>query len=166
MTQDELIEQLADKEHSSWARWMLYLFNTCGVLHDGTVVIPENLVNRWLGQLKTPYPDLSEREKQSDRDEVAHILPIIREYALSECGSSGELAAQAWGLANAHAICIRDLQRQIRLLQGEEQRKEAQSKLSDLIPIECEKTPTEYIARLAWDKSKSVAIRYVDAPNF
>jgi hypothetical protein len=199
MTEKELIEQLADKEHASWARWMAYVFDTCGVKPDGTVIIPEGLVNRWLGQVKTPYAELSEREKQSDRDEVAHILPIIREYALSQCGSSGEMAAMAWGMVNANNACISDLQRQVSLLhdevfcacrnepedsnktllghvnnlyrliyslQGEEDKKDVQSKLSDIIPIECEITPTEYIARLVWDKSKCVAIQRVDAPNF
>jgi len=32
-------------------------------------------------QIETPYAELSEREKQSDRDEVAHILPIIKSFA-------------------------------------------------------------------------------------
>lgn len=30
--------------------------------------------------MDTPYAELSEQEKQSDRDEVAHILPIINKY--------------------------------------------------------------------------------------
>ncbi|SRR5713101_9297476 len=75
-----LIEQLADKEHASWARWMEYLFSKCNRNENGELVIPEPLIWRWQKQLDTPYARLSEREKQSDRDEVAHILPIIKEY--------------------------------------------------------------------------------------
>jgi len=87
MTKDELIEQLADAEHASWARWMQYLFSRCedryDIDADGSYmgrIIPPELVGHWRRQVETPYKDLSEREKQSDRDEVAHILPIIEEY--------------------------------------------------------------------------------------
>lgn len=81
MTTEELVEQLADKEHASWARWMRYLFQQCSPLQaDGTLVLPAALVTRWSRQVTTPYADLSEREKQADREEVAHILPIIAAY--------------------------------------------------------------------------------------
>src|SRR5258708_4512087 len=87
--EQELIEQLADKEHASWARWMRYLFNVCeaysivdpdGFTRYKGVLIPAELVERWEQQIDTPYAELSEQEKQSDRNEVAHILPIIKEY--------------------------------------------------------------------------------------
>jgi RyR domain. len=77
--EQELIEQLADKEHASWARWMAYLFSKCG-RSNGSLYIPESLRMHWQQQIDTPYAELSEREKQSDREEVAHILPIIEEY--------------------------------------------------------------------------------------
>jgi hypothetical protein len=81
MTKQELIEQLADKEHASWAHWMEYLFTKCDETYEGHYVIPVEFVDRWRKQVNTPYAELSEQEKQSDRDEVAHILPIIEEYA-------------------------------------------------------------------------------------
>lgn len=80
MTEQELIEQLADKEHASWARWMQYLFSQCNKDLDWNMTISGSLVKRWMRQIETPYTELSEREKQSDRDEVAHILPIIEQY--------------------------------------------------------------------------------------
>jgi hypothetical protein len=80
MTEQELIEQLAEKEHASWARWMQYLFSKCYCDQDCTLIIPVTLVERWRKQADTPYAQLSEREKQSDRDEVAHIMPIIGEH--------------------------------------------------------------------------------------
>jgi hypothetical protein len=95
MTEQELIEALADKEHASWARWMAYLFANCLDVGDYDVagyqsyVIPRELVARWKRQIVTPYTDLSEREKQSDRDEVAHILPIVEEYSSQEALSKG-----------------------------------------------------------------------------
>lgn len=106
MTEQEFIEQLADKEHASWARWMDYLFNRCDIERgkDGfRYVIPHELVERWKRQVDTPYAELSEQEKQSDRDEVAHILPIIREYKntldASKVSSLFEQAALAKELA-------------------------------------------------------------------
>lgn len=87
MTEQELIEQLADKEHASWARWMAYLFSKCerGPL-PGDLTIPSELCARWEWQAATPYAALPENVKQSDRDEVAHILPIIRQFTTSAHG--------------------------------------------------------------------------------
>ena len=76
----DFIEQLADKEHASWARWMKYLFSKCIQDDFRQMIIPADLVTRWLRQARTPYADLSEQEKQSDRDEVAKIVPIIEAY--------------------------------------------------------------------------------------
>ena len=80
MSEEELIEQLADREHASWAHWMHYLFSMCIHHPDGRLTIPGHLVVQWERQANTPYERLSEQEKQSDRDEVAHIMPIIGEY--------------------------------------------------------------------------------------
>jgi hypothetical protein len=86
----DLIEQLADAEHASWARWMAYLFSKCEpeleegaqkrAVPTGALVIPAALVKHWQRQIDTPYADLSEREKQSDRDEVAQIVPAIKQH--------------------------------------------------------------------------------------
>lgn len=73
----ELMEQLADREHDSWARWMDYLFSKSTKNDDGSVTIPADLVKRWQRQVETPYADLSEREKESDRSEVRQIEPLI-----------------------------------------------------------------------------------------
>lgn len=80
MTEEELIEQLADKEHASWARWQEYFFSKCDRNPDGSFTVPAGYVVALQKQIETPYAELSEQEKQSDRDEVAHILPIIAEY--------------------------------------------------------------------------------------
>ena len=80
MTEKELIELLAEKEHEGWSHWMNYLFSTCRYTMHGDAVIPMELALRWKIQAHKPYAELSEQEKQSDRDEVAHILPIIQTY--------------------------------------------------------------------------------------
>lgn len=74
---EDLMEQLAEAEHASWANWMSYLFSKCQLHHDGAVTIPAGLVRHWRRQVETPYADLSEAEKESDRDEVRKILPLI-----------------------------------------------------------------------------------------
>ncbi len=80
MDKSELLEQLADKAHASWAHWMEYLFSQCLTDDLGEKIIPAHLVKHWQRQIETPYVGLTEREKQSDRDEVAHIMPIIDAY--------------------------------------------------------------------------------------
>ncbi len=80
MNKQELIELLADKEHDSWARWQSYLFSRCPFTLEGDAIIPRELVQRWKRQINTPYAELSEQEKQSDRNEVAHIVPLIDTY--------------------------------------------------------------------------------------
>lgn len=75
---DDLLEQLADAEHASWARWMDYLlFRKCERTADGGFVISAGYAAALKKQVDTPYADLSEQEKDGDRDEVRHILPLI-----------------------------------------------------------------------------------------
>lgn len=123
MTKDELIEQLADKEHASWARWMAYLFSKCDDWYETDLegqevlsgkIIPIELAERWQRQIDTPYADLSEQEKQSDRDEVAHILPIIDEYAQSPLHGdiNANLELFKWRI-DALKECIRVLELQL-----------------------------------------------------
>lgn len=79
MIPNELLEALADAEHASWARWMDYLFSQCEITvgGEGALTIPAGLVQRWKRQAATPYADLSEREQESDRQEVRKIAPLI-----------------------------------------------------------------------------------------
>lgn len=84
--ESNLVEDLAHFEHDSWARWMMYLFSKSIVASDGCVTIPSSLVKRWARQADTPYSELSEPEKESDRKEVYNIIPAIQAYveALTE----------------------------------------------------------------------------------
>jgi hypothetical protein len=54
---------------------------TCGqylaALPDGSLVIPADLVKRWELLIATPYSELSETEKESDREQVRKYLPLI-----------------------------------------------------------------------------------------
>jgi len=81
MTEAELIETLAAQEHESWARWQAYVHSLCAKQEDGSLLIPTARVTFWEAEIATPYTDLPDELKQFDRDEVAHILPIIRQFA-------------------------------------------------------------------------------------
>ena len=73
----ELIEELAAAEHERWAHWQRYLHEQCIPGPDGSLTIPAELVRRWAAQMNTPYTDLSETEKNSDREQVERYLPLI-----------------------------------------------------------------------------------------
>jgi len=75
---DLLIEKLADYAHEAWSGWMKYLFEKSSSSEDGSVTIPKELVDRWTRQLETPYEDLSEEEKASDRKEAYKMLNIVK----------------------------------------------------------------------------------------
>ena len=70
------LEPLAEAVHESWSRWMEYLFNQC-TYFNGTATIPAELVARWERQLETPYSELSEAEKESDRIEARKYLEVF-----------------------------------------------------------------------------------------
>lgn len=72
-----LIEKLAAVEHERWAHWQRYLHEQCKPGPDGSLIIPATLVHQWTAQINTPYAELTEREKDSDREQVHRYLPTI-----------------------------------------------------------------------------------------
>jgi hypothetical protein len=74
---DALLETLADQEHTRWSHWQRYVHSRCIAREDGALVIPAELVQRWNRQIATAYAGLSEREKESDREQVRKYLPLI-----------------------------------------------------------------------------------------
>lgn len=101
---DSLKEKLADIEHQRWADWMKYLFGVCLFSQSGTLngkgkaIIPEKYKKGWLRQMNTDYKDLTEKEKDSDREQVDRYLPLIsqllktqREQLISEIEGIEEL---------------------------------------------------------------------------
>lgn len=68
-----LLEKVAELEHEQWAHWTRYMLDN---------LTPEN-IERWRGQVDTSYAELSEKEKDSDREWAGKVLEIIDE-ALDE----------------------------------------------------------------------------------
>jgi hypothetical protein len=75
---DELLETLASIEHERWSHWQRYVHSKC-TPHgdDGALVIPAELVKRWERLIATSYSELTEKEKDSDREQVHRYLPLI-----------------------------------------------------------------------------------------
>lgn len=74
---EQLVDELAAVEHERWAHWQRYVHDHCERQHDGSLVIPAELAARWEAQIETPYVRLTEREKESDREQVRRYLPVI-----------------------------------------------------------------------------------------
>ena len=75
-------ELLAEFAHKQWSGWMKYLFSKCvnPIEPDtGTVIVPKWAVERWVRQMNSSYNELTEKEKESDRDEASKILKILDE---------------------------------------------------------------------------------------
>lgn len=72
-----LRESLAAEVHEAWSGWMRYLFGKCIEVGDGCLEIPAWAVKRWRRQMNTPYSELPEEEKQSDRDEADRYLSVL-----------------------------------------------------------------------------------------
>lgn len=84
----ELEEQLAAIEHERWGDWQKYMHSQGGqpplwdeeakeVARNG-LWFSRKQVDRWHLQIVTPYEQLSEREKQSDREQVARYWPLVQ----------------------------------------------------------------------------------------
>ena len=73
-----ILEILADKQHQIWAHWMKYLFLVSVKNADGSYTIPVASVHRWQRQMETDYNDLSEKEKNSDREQADKILRVLK----------------------------------------------------------------------------------------
>ena len=80
---NDLREKLADLCHRQWCGWMEYLFSKCieetGQFdkNTGNLVIPAWAVERWKRQMNTPYQDLSEKERESDRKEADRFISLL-----------------------------------------------------------------------------------------
>jgi hypothetical protein len=89
---DDKREELAALEHEQWAHWTRYMLKTLepllaygrGVMReasehgvkDAKAIKAVKAVQRWERQIETPYADLSEKEKDSDREWADKVLEI------------------------------------------------------------------------------------------
>lgn len=85
----ELREELSDLAHRQWTGWMRYLFSKGIKNEDGSFTIPAWAVERWERQVNTDYENLSESEKDSDRNEADKFINVFENY-LARCEEEHE----------------------------------------------------------------------------
>ncbi|MEL6321463.1 MAG: hypothetical protein AAFQ57_12580 [Cyanobacteria bacterium J06626_14] len=64
-----LREKLAELEHQQWAHWTRYMLDN---------LTPQN-VERWRQQIDIPYANLSDTEKESDRQWADKVLALLED---------------------------------------------------------------------------------------
>ena len=79
------MEQLSYIEHERWSHWQRYMHEKGVRQADGSLVIPADLVQHWDRQISTPYHELSEKEKESDREQVRKYLTLITSALSQGC---------------------------------------------------------------------------------
>jgi len=76
MGNDDLREALAALEHEQWAHWMRRLFEKGEWRHAGFVIHEED-ADRWYRQMEAAYANLTEAEKDRDREWADKVLVLI-----------------------------------------------------------------------------------------
>ena len=67
---EKLIEELSDLEHKQWGHWTKYMLDN---------LTEENKKN-WKRQINTKYIDLSEEQKDMNREWAEKVLKIVLKY--------------------------------------------------------------------------------------
>jgi hypothetical protein len=60
---------------------MKYLFEQCESTSFGAMLIPPDKVLRWFNQITTEYENLSEKEKESDREIADSYIKLFKELS-------------------------------------------------------------------------------------
>lgn len=88
----DLLEDLAALEHEQWAGWAKHMLGKSWPCAD----IPSALVSwhRWEAQADTPYADLSEADKEKDREFARKVLAVLYKYSPKEVHNAMLAAAE------------------------------------------------------------------------
>ncbi len=83
-----LREELSDLEHQQWAHWTEYLFKRLSLSPNSLRVDAETKKDfeRWVGQIITPYKDLSKKEKDADRVWADKVIKLINSKFMTVAG--------------------------------------------------------------------------------
>ena len=61
---------------------MTYLFQVSSRDEDGSYTIPSDKVMKWERQIATPYTQLTDIEKESDREQAEKVLDALRKLRI------------------------------------------------------------------------------------
>lgn len=74
---NDLREKIAALQHEQWTGWMEYLFSKCQRGTSGRLIMPIEVEERWRRQIATPYAELPENERDSDRVEADKVIATL-----------------------------------------------------------------------------------------
>lgn len=103
-----IIERSAALQHEQWAGWTRWMIDKFS---------PE-MVERWERQIKTPYAELSEREKDSDRVEARKVLEAAGFFELLEAAEGVINKAESNGYTWDVNMSFRELFGELKTLQA------------------------------------------------
>lgn len=72
-----LLETLASIEHERWSHWQRYMHDKGVRNPDGSLTLSPVLVAHWERLIATPYNQLTEQERESDREQVRRYIGVI-----------------------------------------------------------------------------------------
>lgn len=78
MKKKDLLEELAELEHKQWSHILKYL------LKEGFITLAKMQTFDYYKLAHTPYSELSEGQKESDREWARKVLDIVKEYGGGE----------------------------------------------------------------------------------
>ena len=70
----KILEELAELEHEQWAHWTEYMLEN----------LTDEDIKRWERQIETSYSELTEKEKDGDREWAEKVLKIVNKYMESK----------------------------------------------------------------------------------
>jgi len=70
---DPLEEALAAYAHDAWSGWLRHMLS----FSDDNGKLSQEKVDRWIRQMNTPYSELPEEERESDRREAKAIISVF-----------------------------------------------------------------------------------------
>ena len=73
MSENKQIEVIADFCHKQWIHWMTYLTSKISGTNEDQLSL-----QHWKRQMNTPYSELTEKEKESDREQARKFIKLIK----------------------------------------------------------------------------------------
>jgi hypothetical protein len=106
-----LREALAALEHDQWAHWTRHMLGALKEViglgfyeaRDNNIDLSgvRDTLDRWERQIATPYADLTEAEKNSDREWADKVLAVSRAYPPVQVIRVGDVPEERIGWAEA-----------------------------------------------------------------